>query len=95
MTSHYARVAFNYSQALPGPTFKYQKGVRGQATCAIKLHGNCITVEGGMCIIIHVHESPLCLCCGDAIPRTCDRDYEKRLVVSVGQATITQTFHIS
>ena len=48
-----------------------------------------------MCIIIHVHESPLCLCCGDAIPRTCDRDYEKRLVVSVGQATITQTFHIS
>ena len=39
-------------------------------------------------------ESPLCLGCSDAIPRTCDREYEKRLVVSVGQATITQTFPI-
>ena len=37
----------------------------------------------------------LCLGCSDAIPRTCDREYEKCLIVSVGQATITQTFPIS
>ena len=55
-------------------------------------------------------ESPLCLgcsidgiygCsdviygCSDVIPQTCDRGYEKCLVVSVGQATITQTIPIS
>ena len=50
-----------------------------------------------MHIIIHVqqwllHESPLCLGCSEVIPQTCDREYEKRLVESVGQATITQTF---
>ena len=39
-------------------------------------------------------ESPLCLGCSDAIPQTCDREYEKCLVVSVGQATITQRLKI-
>ena len=41
-------------------------------------------------------ESPLHLGCCNAIPRTCDTEYEKRLVViSVGQATITDFSHIS
>ena len=69
-------------------------------TCAIgisKLRDNCITVMGGVPIIIHVQQwllnLPLCLGCSDVIPRACDREcdreYEKRLVVvSVGQVTI-------
>ena len=38
---------------------------------------------------------PLCLSCNNAILRTCDREYEKHLDVSVEQVTITQIFPIS
>ena len=39
-------------------------------------------------------ETPLCLGCSDVIPQTCDREYEKHLAISIGQATLTQTFLI-
>ena len=73
-------------------------------TCAIgivKLRDNCITVVGGMRIIIHVQQWLLNLRRVLAVATRYHelviyREYEKRLVViSVGQATITDFSHIS
>ena len=90
---------------LPDPTLKYRErgqGTRASTTCAIgisELCDNYITVVGSMLIIIHVHQWLLNLRCALAVAtRYCEvakEKYEKCLVISVEQATITETFPTS
>ena len=68
------------------------QGTNASTTCNVgisKLRNNCITVVDSAAMST---ESTLCLGCSEVIPRTYDKEYEKCLIVSVQQATITQTF---